>query len=415
MLNTKIHNFAEGSERFGGSLLVKKNVQAKNGILHTLDTQITYLPNVYELILSEPSVSKLADFVRSFEEMRFDEYRSIPIDIDENGKTVYDTISSYYNRLFYNRPPYGLGYINDEDSVYTMLLPTNEAWDAAYARIAPSFNVYNTNPAIADSIRNTQISLAIISDLVFRGKQLNPASLDSIPSTSPSMIYNPADLFSGISTPIAASNGLVYLTNSLNYDNLDTWDKIIKIESDYTQGRTVGPATSVATRTVDQNDSIPVSEFRYIDVQATNSSLQPSVTFEIPNVLSGIYDIYVEFLPGTMYATKSANDSTKVMFSLTYMNASGRLMTRDITSGSLVTSGTQKVKMKVGNSFDFPVSNFYDRLWMLDYRNGYHRREDVVVNTKLQIRTNVSQVDINNHLYRREFCIDRIILEPVHK
>ncbi len=33
-----------------------------------------------------------------------------------------------YNRLLQNYY-YGIGWIHDEDSVYTMILPDNEAWD----------------------------------------------------------------------------------------------------------------------------------------------------------------------------------------------------------------------------------------------------------------------------------------------
>jgi hypothetical protein len=195
---------------------------------------------------------------------------------------------------------------------------------------------------------------------------------------------------------------------------METWNKVIRVESDFTTGRTIGAGTAVYTRTVDNNALIPESEFRYIDVQATNPSSQPTVTFELPDVLSGFYNIYVEFLPGTMYARPSANDSTKIMFTLTYTNANGRPTSRDVLTNNLVTSGTKKVKMLVLSNFEFPTSNYYDKLWMVDYLAGNHRIEDIVVNTKLLIRTNVTAAELNK-VYTREFCIDRIILEPVRK
>ena len=44
--------------------------------------------------------------------------------------------------------------IDDEDSLYTMILPDNEAWDKAYAHISPYFTTYNADEAVADSIRD---------------------------------------------------------------------------------------------------------------------------------------------------------------------------------------------------------------------------------------------------------------------
>ena len=41
-----------------------------------------------------------------------------------------------YNRLLQDYY-FGIGWIHDEDSVYTMILPDNEAWDKAYEQVSP--------------------------------------------------------------------------------------------------------------------------------------------------------------------------------------------------------------------------------------------------------------------------------------
>ncbi|MDD4969103.1 MAG: fasciclin domain-containing protein [Paludibacter sp.] len=406
MKNYKVYTFLSGSSTFGGSELITHDILARNGVLHTIKNQIVYHNNLYEYVLSSPNVSKLSAFIQSFEEKRFDPTLSIPIDIDKNGRTVYDSITTSYNRLFNNN----LGLINTEDSIYTMLIPSDKAWDAAYARISPYFKTYNSNQAHADSVRNIQTSLAILNDLIYRGKIENPASFDSIVSTSGSVIHNPANLFSGTEKKIA-SNGLVYLTDDLKYNNVETWNKNIILECEAAEGRVAGPNTGIFTRTVTSGSIIPVSDFRYIEVVPNTTSAQPAVTFDIPNVLSGKYDIYVEFIPGSIDGTP--RDSTKLLFDLTYLTVTGATTNETVKLSTFVTSGTQKVKMKVFSGYEFPVSNYYDLLWWVAYKAGLHSFNEHVVTTKLMVKTNVSTSELNNNIFTRKFRIDRVIFEAV--
>ena len=408
MLDNKIYSFSDGGNVFAGSKLIDHDILSKNGLLHTLESQIPYHYNLYEYIQATPSMSKLSAFVSSFEEERFNEELSTPIDIDESGRTVYDTVTTSYNRLF--RGLLGLGYIDSEDSTYTMIMPSDKAWDIAYSKISSYFKTYNEDQEYADSIRNIQTSLAILEDLVYRGTINNPASLDSMVSTSPSVIYDPADLFSG-TTRQTASNGLIYQTDDLRYNNTETWNKKIGVEGEAYDLRVAGPNTAVYTRTVTGEISIPVSNSQYIDVQATTPTSQPAVTFDIPDVLSGKYDIYVEFLPGSIDG--APRDSTRLLFELSYMNAKGDTEPILNNSNDLLTSGTEKRKMKVFSEFEFPVSNYYDRLWWVDYSDGLHSYDEYVITTKLMIKTNVQTSEFNNNILTRKFRIDRIIFEPV--
>jgi hypothetical protein len=409
MINAKIYTFSGAGSSFGGTDLLNKDVLAKNGILHTINSRIPYRYNLYEYINSFPESSYLSEFILSFDEELFDEGRSVPIDIDENGRTVYDTVTTPYNRLF-DHTLFGLGSINSEDSVFSMIVPNNAAWLEAYERIFPYFKVYNANAAYADSVRKVQTSLAIINDLIYRERLENPALFDSIISTSGSVIHDPADLFLG-TTKIEASNGLIYATGNLRYNNVETWNKNIDVEGEYTFGRVTGSSTTIYTRYVDNEEEIYVSEGSYIEVQPTSTSSQPYVTFQIPNVLSGKYDIYVEFIPASIDGTP--NDSTKLMFTLTYLNASGRTDTRRVESSEFVTSGTKRVKMKVLSGFEFPVSNYYDQLWLMDYEKGLHGIDEYVFITNLMVRTNVLSSEFSNNIFTRKFRVDRIIFEAV--
>jgi hypothetical protein len=416
MKNNKAYYFSGNGSFFGGVDIQAHDILAKNGLLHILQSRIPYHPNIYEYILATPGTSFLADFISRFDEEIFDEEASTPIDVDDSGRPVYDTVTVAYNRLFdfpfqgafRGMPVSGLGQINREDSLYTMLVTDNTAWDAAYNRISPYFKRTDTS----DSVQRIQTSLAILEDLIYRSVLENPETSDSLISTSPSIIHYPGTLFSG-SEKIQASNGLIFRTANLLYDNLETWNKYLYVEADETEGRKTGANTSIFTRTLESNDTIQATDFRFLEVGASITSAQPEVTFDIPQVLSGKYNIYVEFLPGNLVTNAGSRGKSKLMFQLFYLGANGRPTDKIFTSSNQITSDTEKIKMLIATDFEFPFSNYYDRLWRMDYVNGLHTIEDFVVTTRLLMKTNVTTAELNRGEYVRSFCIDRIIFESV--
>jgi len=412
MRSNKVYYFSGGGSMFGGAVLKERDILAKNGILHTLQSQIQYFPNIYEYILTSPNTSKMADFVR-----QFDEYIIDPQAIGSDG-TIRDTVYIRYNRLFdasilnWDRTAVlsGLGQINTEDSLYTALIPNDAAWDAAYARISPYFKAVGSN----DSIQRLQTSLAIVENLIYRGVIDNPAGQDSLISTASSVIRQPATLFGG-TQKIQASNGLVFLAeNSLNYNPVETWMQPIYVEADEQEGRKVAANTTIVQRILDGDQSGLATDSRFLEVYQTslddNMDNQPKVTFDIPQVLSGKYNIYAEFLPGEL-AQQGDKRATKLRCTLNYRNANGNTVTT--IANNLETSATDKIKLLLFNGFSFPVANYYDRLWNIDFANGLYTIDDRVVATKLDINVRVSAADYNSKQYGRSFCLDRIILEPV--
>lgn len=407
MINGKIYHFSGSDSHisFGGSLLLSKDKIAKNGLLHTIGSGIVYLQNLYEYIMSHDNTSKLAEFISTYDEKRFNEELSIPIDKDDSGRTVYDSVFTSYNRLFDHRD-YGLGTINMEDSIYSMLIPTNTAWDVAYAKISPYFKVYNVNQSYADSVQKTQTSLAILNDLIYRGRLSMPSALDSISSTSGSVIHDINDLFYEASL-YNASNGYVYLTNQVRYNNIETWDKPIWVEGEEQSLRSLGLSTSVLTRTVSASG---ISGDRYIEVTGTTPAAQPGVTFEIPQTLSGKYNIYAIFVPASIDGESYSNDSTRLSFDLTYIQATGRPRTITAKSTDFLTSGTQMVMIKAFTETELPISNYYDNLWLMDETND---AESIVWATSLTVRTEVSTAEVNSNKLTRRFRLDKIIFESV--
>jgi len=416
MRNKKVYFFSEGGNSFGGASLQKRDVLAQNGILHTLQSQISYFPNIYEYITTSPHTSKMAEFISQFEEYVIDRES-----IEADG-TIRDTVYVRYNYLFDwgmtgtyqwfgSYTSRSLGTIDREDSLYTAIIPDNAAWDAAYARISPYFRAARND----ESTQRFQTSLAIVENLFFRGKIEDPAEKDSLVSTSPSIIRQPASLFEG-TQKIQASNGLVYLTeNTVNYTAQETFMKPIYVEADEPEGRRINNNnTTILPRVLDGASNDLATDSRFLEVYQTslddNMENQPRVTFDIPQVLAGRYNLYAEFLPGE-FVRQGDPRATKFRCTLYYQNATGNTVSSVVNN--VVTNTTEKVKVLLFSGFNFPVANYYDRIWMVDYGRGMHGIDERVISTMLEIAVRVTAAEYNSRQFGRSYCIDRIILEPV--
>lgn len=405
MLNGKLMYFSDGALSFGGINILKADIHASNGLVHKLSTSIPYAYNFREYIDIHDNTTSFASFLARFDEML------LPSQIPgTENVTASDSVEVSYNRLL-QYPVYGLGNIASEDSVFSMVIPTDRAWAKAYEEIKPYFVTYNSDKAVADSIQDQQTSLAIVSDLIFRTGLSNPEELDSIVSTSGSVISNPKAFFAGMER-ISASNGRLFLASALNYDMTETFNKQIEIEAEEQTGRTPAAGTTVYTRNVstDNDFASEISGERYIEVFPVSSSRQPGVTFAVPNILAGEYDIYATFVPANVSDPTNVSDSTRIQFAVSYMGANGKTQSKTFNNKAFLTSGTKMTTIKVTSAFKFPVANYYDRVWFMNPKNDPNDR---VITTSIYVSTNVTNTEFNQNVLSRRFRIDRLVFVPV--
>ncbi|MDE6079264.1 MAG: fasciclin domain-containing protein [Duncaniella sp.] len=405
MLNGKLMYFSADAAEFGGVHILQSDIIAANGLIHKLDTTIPYAYNFREYIDTHSNTSSIAAFLA-----RFDEVLPLSQVPGVTGVSANDSTKVAFNRLL-EYPVYGLGNIASEDSVFAMAIPDNTAWQKAYEVIKPYFATYNADPAVADSLQHQQTSLAIVNDLIFRTGLRAPEEMDSIVSTGGSVISSPRAYFSGMQQ-ISASNGRLYLASELNYDMTETFNKPIRIEAEEQTGRTPAAGTTVYTRNVatDNEFADHISGQRYIEVFPASSSRQPGVTFEVPDILAGEYDIYATFVPASIADASNTSDSTRVQFALSYMNADGRTQSKAFNDKDFLTSGTRMTTIKVASGFKFPVANYYDRVWFMNPKNDPNDR---VNTTTIYVSTNVTNAEFNQNVLSRRFRIDRLVFVPV--
>lgn len=402
MLNGKSMHYTSQSV-FNGNPIFQADNRAENGILHVMSMQIPYQYNLREYLETHDDYSHLREFIQRFDEVRF----------DAQASTLYDSVFVNYNCLLQDRH-YGIGHIHDEDSAYTMVLPSNAAWDAAVEHLAPYHVVYNKDAAIADSIQQVQTRLDIVNHLVMRGRIADPATQDSLLTTRGGIIRD-AQNYLGSYEREEASNGMMYLAqDQLVMDDSCTWNPVIVVEAEDIDSRTTVPGSTAYIRTTDANSAVHgVSRNSYLEV--TSSSLDGGITFNILGVLAGKYDIYCDFIAPEISGASLAAEQTRVQFQLRYQQANGSTKTVNVNSkkdDTLLVGGEDShgiIPVLAYKAQEFPVSNQFDNMWFADPNNN---PADAKATVTLQVKTNVGTTELGKTLMRR-FRLDKIRFVPV--
>jgi len=391
MLNNKYVSFAKNQSgyTFGENNIVIANQPATNGLVHVIDGYAPYEYNLWEFIGKTEGIDSLREYIYGQSRKVFDAENSTEIGADENGQVIYDSVFVISNPVLEK-----LGSIDKEDSIYTAIMPDNNAWNEAYSRIK---GYYNFPTDAGSAVRQRDMTrFTVIQDMLYRGRISEPDKLDSLTSTYGNVFYNPAELFKGLNYE-SLSNGLAYVTSQMPFPDTTSWFKEIRVEAERTQGRT-NTGSNIFIRS-SYGTGFTASGNYYILVDP--SSTEPAVEFSIPNTLSAKYNIYCVFVPAKIVDPNNLTP-TKAKFQLTYIRrASGSTFIKRVTPVNNVTDPQGLTKMFV-DQFDFEFANVISA----DYQR---------VAVKLEVSSAVTTQEEQSGDFSRTMRIDCIILEPVLK
>lgn len=199
---------------FNGAKLIKTDIVAANGVLHTTDQLVARKENVWSFLAAK-SDNKQAAFVTSLNRQVMDTEKSIAIGVYSDGKTKYDTIWTNVNSFLKSYP------LDNEDSVYTYILVQNSGFDLLYNKYKPYFRLSTEFKTDSTTRFN------ICQDFVFKGN-VDITSLDTLENVDGVKIPLNGAV---ITESYSASNGKVYV---INQSNVRLKDKIkpIRIEGE---------------------------------------------------------------------------------------------------------------------------------------------------------------------------------------
>lgn len=370
MMSKKLVNLTnvDGQFFFGKNLLTLSNIKTKNGIIHKISTFQKYAPNIWEALDRLQSIDSLRVYLNSLTEV--DDYGNVSnIYLDE------------------------LGDVDLEDSIYTVIYPSNKAWKNAVARCGSYFVTRDIDGG--QKIQDYYSKISVIANTVFRGL-VDPFTSDSLISTNRTIFYNPGRLFTG-ATPIEASNGMIYLTDSIRFSNAELCNDTIKVEAEWSSyGKTKTNANFYERST--EGTAFKASNNFYTTIDPTSNSdlSKVSATFPIPTTRSTKYNIYCVFIPEVI-ADKNSQKPYVVNFYLDYIDDAGKVVKNKKIASNIATEPDKITKVFVGTT----TNKFFD------YYDGTNASIDV----KLKVENAVKATETKTK--SRTMRIDCIIFEPV--
>lgn len=391
----------QGQPVFDGIPVSLSNVAASNGRLHVLAGQAPYYNLAYHQIFDWVDEAPMfAQYVRKFEHRKLDVSKSIEGPVDENGNQTYiDSVMFVTNDLAYKmdrvdgkaRTNLLRAAIADEDSSYTMLVPTDAAYQKYLERIAPYFHyadatqyyeipasgdladtvkvcrkqvVYSKGDLLSDSVSR----LNVVSDLFFSNTDSYNSSLanDTLRSTYGRKLPS-AGLLSAVVKQQQLSNGKAYLISEIPYQpgNSVCPDIHVPITSEVFRPR-VNNVNQISVvkvgdgeQNLDKGDRIQ----NYLSLSVSKVA-KPEVFFYVPHVMSATYDVYIVLVPSDVLNENKDVKSLpqQVRLFATYADASGSVGKATCSTASpteiigTVTSNPARIDtLKVGQ-ITFPVA-----------------------------------------------------------
>ena len=310
----------------------RANEAAKNGILHVLSGELPYLYNVYEALTTLSEYSGIGSFFKRYEKLELDENSSIQSGIVDGNIVYSDSVMVTTNILFsrFDR-------INEEDSSFIMLVPETRVWDKAYDEAQSYFNYGSVNQA--DSLQRLYAHQALIRDLVYNRNIGCSHMADSVYSIAYNkydeerrhVYYKPlaaGGIFSSdfVRDTMACSNGAIYNLYEWPFNPEDIYFYPVKTEAEYESMMTDYEDCTYASRS-SVADSISDG---YLVISPRTNSSNWTMEFQVPDVLSGTYDVCAVVLPRTVYNASDRNfRPCKFTASISYETEDGVEQTYD--------------------------------------------------------------------------------------
>jgi hypothetical protein len=469
LLNKKLVTMTDAeTNEFGNLAIEEPNLRCTNGVLHIIDGQNEYIPNINELIKDQYLASTQADkekcslykFIEEKDSDILDESRSVSRGVDEFGNRIWvDSVTTHTNLVLDAMS----AEIYEEDSDFIAIIPSETAWQKRY-KLAASLLKFNPvedklRSGVVDSLTHLYAGYFTMRDLFFNNNaNLHPE--DSLMSTYyvsvrgsdwPNGVYYtkapakglPLDkdvnnILGKMGEPVTCSNGVGYLvdefpmtpTEQFFYKRtIRAWKHLIDDTTEkpeFTKGTgTISEKSATFEAPVYDGDGEQVDtktrSYHFTDVTAKNTSTQVEVGFKLYSTLSGTYDLYLVTCPIWAKNGYTDSDGNLVDPETDYRGYkfTVRIYERDEegeynTGKSYYTDLTPPAGSGEGKNYIITpedYENYMDTLYLgkFTFKNAYYGRSDDGVVIKLSSTAKSTEV---KKTYSREMLISDFILKP---
>ena len=382
MFNNKVKYFyLDGTDYiFGGQKLEQMNIPCENGVLHLIDGQLSFLPNIYESLNNEIyPIDKISDYMHQskYHIEKLDEEKSTKGPVVD-GEIIYlDSVTYVWNNLFdtYDAP------VIREDSSYTMIVPTNDAWDKAKAAVEKYYNyipnfTYRENTCSDDKtyldvdvnidverMRDSLIYKSLMRDLFYNNRLYSNQFLenytgqtltnnDSLCSTGRSTIFGEDinRLLEGAQYE-ERSNGGIFVVDSLRMRPWTSWCPPLRLEAFQVKSNVLS-GTDLIVRFPYGYDELTRDD--YMEIIPASSSTNPEVSFYLDDVRSATYVVYVVVVPNLLETQVEERLPNRMRAYVGYNDETGRLREKRLGPANFTNDPTKIDTIRI-DEFTFPI------------------------------------------------------------
>lgn len=405
MLSNKA--FRSGHDNIDDVQYLKTNIRCVNGIIHEIDGELEYRPNIYEVLTkSESTWENFRKWFAKYTKMEIDTKKSIASGINQEGKMEYvDSVLVEKSILL----DY-FGKVNGEDSDFVVILPSPALFKEMYDSISGFFE-YGSQIESRDSLQEYWTFRAMMTDMFFNmNPVINVAPDDSVVSTRFSIrerrtepvpyhvYYNPkkaGGLFANIIDTIRCSNGSIYVVDQWPFEDSLTFRRPIKLEAENQR---------YDSKVVLQDKRIISSSVSVMDVTVTGKN-DWSITYYMKDNLKGWYNVKIVFYAQNMTAASKPysvaptvsyrpdKELVELFNSIQYVNIRGRLVPTLVPFD--VCTNNQKIDTLTVGPVNFGTCNYMTN----------SNRVEIALKCGASLKPNPDD-------YSWKIGIDCIILEP---
>ena len=363
MLNNKSYQFvgSQNNYTFDGVKIEQANQGSNNGVMHVMSGIAAYHPSLYEYIMSPElsgtsNVDSIRKFLQKYETTYLDEEHSVIGPIVNGMQTYVDSVMITENTQWYTLNTH----MENEDSSYTFLIPTNDAWKAQYDKVKTCFNyapqtiaqqfngskITNTVPLNIDNAywQDSLTNRALTSYLSFSNNDIYnrwlvgkpaPYGIDTLRTTLFEKLSNSVDILDKTISTVRLSNGIGPIINGYGMYPWETYALERVVNAVRTDNRALEingtgsrvDVIEVNKEKVELEDGTTTFSYYHLEPTGGNEYIKPEMTFYLRNVLSTTYDIYCVFVPENVDLLKKDVVTTpnRVIFTLNYCDEKGTL------------------------------------------------------------------------------------------
>ena len=319
LLNEKIAVFKgdrKNGYSFSGQHLAECNIRVWNGLLHKLEAPSEYKYNIMEYLELDENVDSVSKFIYSYNVTEFSAGQSIMGPIVGGEQTYLDSVFVTSNKLLSHWN--GVGFLDSEDSTYTVYVPNNKAWADFVAESDKyfNFNLESANPKSVnahdrDSLRNYYARINALKYMTFSNNEQvyvnNPDSILPIwQSGAKREELDKQQLEACVLYEKELSNGTFKVIDKCPFTTYDLFHDTIKIEGENAAMRkelngTVAYSREAPKNKINDKDSLfknaEISGNYYYEGMLNDGNGRASVSFKLPNALSAKYNLAIITVP----------------------------------------------------------------------------------------------------------------------